>query len=247
MQFQLGNPGNNNANITSVTLTVSGTGTFTTGIKAVNLYLDNNGNGIVDGGDTLMGTANYIGTTAIINLSTAIPAGASKTLLVTYQFSNAATNGSYTANLTGATGTNTTGTVQFSGLPLNAATIFIVTATSTPTSTSTITFTGTSTPTTTATPISKILILPPYPNPVDQGPVNFKIQTPGLAKVQWSVFTSSFRKIISGEISVNGTGTIQWDLMDGSGAKVADGIYYVRIEVKDSEYLSKIWKVLVLK
>ena len=97
------------------------------------------------------------------------------------------------------------------------------------------------------TPVSKIIILPPYPNPVDQGPVNFKIQTPGLAKVQWSVFTSSFRKIIGGEISVNGTGLIQWDLRDRSGSKVADGLYYVRIEVDGNGYLSKVWKVLVLK
>ena len=243
-QFQLGNPGNNTATITSVTLTASGTGSFPTGITSVNLYLDNNGNGVVDSGDTLVGTATYIGTTAIINLTTSIPAGSTKTILVTYQFSNSATNGSYTTTLTSATGTNATGAVQFSGLPLTGATIFIVTATSTPTSTSTVT--STSTPTSTPTPLVKTIIKYPYPNPVDNGPVVVDLDVPGPSTVEWSVFTLSFRKILGGEVSINSTGSVVWDLKDKSGAKVADGIYYLRIEVQGPQPTVKIFKILVL-
>ena len=97
----------------------------------------------MDAGDSLVGTATYIGGTAVINLTTTtISSGVTKTLLVTYQFSNTASIGTYMASLTGATGTNATGAVQFSGLPMNGATITIVAATFTPTSTSNLYYNG---------------------------------------------------------------------------------------------------------
>jgi hypothetical protein len=64
--------------------------------------------------------------------------------------------------------------------------------------------------------------------------------------VQWSVFTVNFRKIISGEISVNSTGTVSWDLKDKNGVRVADGLYYIRIEVQGPQPLVKVFKILVL-
>jgi hypothetical protein len=255
-QFQLTNPGNNTANITSITLTGSGSGNFPTGITTVSLYLDTNANGVVDAGDQLLGTATYSGSTVTMNLNTAIPAGGTATYLAVYQFSNTAPAGTYTTQITSATGTNATGAVKFGNLPMTATTITIAIATSTPTatptSTFTPTFTGTSTwtPTSTATrtptPIEEDVVTNPYPNPVDDGPVNIDIKVPGPSTVQWSVFTISFRKIMSSQISINSTGTVQWNLTDKNGAKVSDGLYYIRIEVDGPQPLVKVYKVLVL-
>jgi hypothetical protein len=115
------------------------------GITTVKLYLDNNGNGLVDGGDTLLGTATYSGGTVTFNFSTTIPAGASRTFLVAYDFSGSAPNGTYSTNLTGATGKNATGATMFSGMPLTGATVTIANATATPTNTGTSTYTPTNT------------------------------------------------------------------------------------------------------
>ena len=237
-QFQLTNPGNNPAHISSITLTGSGTGNFPSGITTVNLYLDINGNGTVDVGDTLAGTGTYSGGNATINLNQNIPAGSSATFLVVYQFSNSAPSGAYTTQVTGASGTNASGSLQFSGLPQAAATITLVSATVTPTATST----KTSTP----TPVGEDVITPPYPNPVSDGPVRIDVSTPGPATAEWSVFTLNFRKIISGRVAVNGTGTIQWDLKDKNGVRVADGLYYIRVEIHGSPALTKVYKILVL-
>ena len=109
--------------MSSITLTGNGTGNFATGITSVKLYLDNNGDGVVDGGDTLVGTATYSGWTVTFNFTTVIPAAASQNFLVTYDFSGSATNGTYTTSLTNGTGSNSTGGVMFSGMPLGGPTV----------------------------------------------------------------------------------------------------------------------------
>ena len=81
---------------------------------------------------------------------------------------------------------------------------------------------------------------------MDNGPLTVDIDVPGPSTVQWSVFTLSFRKIIGGEVSINGTGAVVWDLKDKSGTKVADGIYYLRIEVQGPQPTVKIFKILIL-
>ena len=205
---------------------------------------------MVDGGDTLVGNGTYSGTTAIVTLNTSIPAVTTVTFLAVYQFSNTAPIGTYTTQLTGAAGTNSSGSVLFSGLPANGASIFVAIATptfsATPTATGTSTFTLTPTATKTPTPIEKDVITYPYPNPVTDGPVNVDIKVPGPSAVKWSVFTVNFRKIISGEISVNSTGTVSWALKDKNGVRVADGLYYIRIEVQGPQPLVKVFKILVL-
>jgi hypothetical protein len=249
LQFQLSNPGNNTATLTSVTLTASGTGNFNTGITSVSLYLDNNANGMVDGGDSLLGTATYSGGTVVINFSTSIPAGATRTLLITYNFSNSASTGSYTASLTGATGTNATGAVQFNGLPMNGATVSIVTATPTSTSTSTSTATSTSsststptaTGTATATPNEKRVPII-YPNPAPGGTVN--ILPPaysGNADVRVEIFTISFRKVQGKTFENIPSGvSVQIDLTDRWGSPLANGIYYVVVTVNGHRSVAKL-------
>lgn len=75
-----------------------------------------------------------------------------------------------------------------------------------------------------------------------------EIQAPGTAAVNWSVFTTAFRKVAGGTASVTGTGMIQWNLEDNSGKPVASGLYYLRVEIKDGqETVTKILKLLVLR
>jgi hypothetical protein len=243
LQFQLNNPGTNTATITSVTLTGSGTGNFTTGITSVNLYLDNNGNGLVDGGDTLVGTATYSGGTVVINISTSIPAGLTKTLLVTYGFSNSAPVGSYATSLTGATGTNATGALQFSGLPMSGAMISIFAATSTPThtSTSTLTVTATFTGTPTATPNGRhdpVI----YPNPAPGGTVNILPPAyPGSSNVTVRIFTSAFRMVQEKKFDSVPAGTsVPINLTDKWGAPLASGLYYVVVTTSQGRSIGKL-------
>ncbi len=108
---------------------------------------------MVDGGDTLVGTATYSGGTVTFNLTTVIPVAASQTFLVTYDYSGSATNGTYIPSLTNGTGTNSTGGVMFNGMPLSGPTVTIAFGTNTPTNTGTSTYTpsNTSTPTFTGT------------------------------------------------------------------------------------------------
>jgi hypothetical protein len=69
----------------------------------------------------------------------------------------------------------------------------------------------------------------------------------GPLAVDWSVFTIAFRKIDSGSLDVGNGGIYQWDLKDKSGALVARGLYYLRLDVKGpAGGVKKILKILVL-
>jgi len=46
---------------------------------------------------------------------------------------------------------------------------------------------------------------------------------------------------------VSGSYTINWNLKDSSGAQVANGLYYIRVQVAGIEPLTKILKVMVLR
>jgi len=61
------------------------------------------------------------------------------------------------------------------------------------------------------------------------------------------VFTLAFRKISSQTIQAYGAATLQWDLKDISGVQVANGLYYVRIQVTGTESTTRILKVLILR
>jgi hypothetical protein len=87
----------------------------------------------------------------------------------------------------------------------------------------------------------------PYPNPITTGPINLSVLVPGTATVKWSVFTLAFRKIVGGQTTITTQGLIQWDLKDKSGVRVADGVYYLRVEVDGIQSVVKIFKILVLR
>ena len=275
------------ANLTSLTLSASGTGNDQTGISSVSLYLDVNGNGLVDGGDSLLGTTVYGSNNGAgtINFTQSIPAGGANTFLVVDNFSPTASGTFITslANSTALSGSNAAGPALFSGWPLNGAVITVAAATQTPTNTplNTMTLTPTPTPsftptatatrsftqtftptptssytstptfsstaTSTHTPPDQIIISPPYPNPVENGPVDFLVQAPGSSMVKWSVFTAAFRKVVDGNVSINGAGVVQWDLRDKTNSRVANGLYYVRVDVSGNFAYSRIWTVIVLR
>jgi hypothetical protein len=76
--------------MTGITLTASGTGNDVTGIIAVKVWLDANGNGSVDGGDTQIGSGTYSADNGTLTLTfttpQVIPASQSRTYLITYDF-----------------------------------------------------------------------------------------------------------------------------------------------------------------
>lgn len=74
-----------------------------------------------------------------------------------------------------------------------------------------------------------------------------QILVPGKANVKWAVYTLAFRKIASGQTTVDTSGSFQWDLKDKSGTKAADGVYYLRVEVDGIQSTVKIFKILILR
>ncbi len=134
------------------------------------------------------------------------------------------------------------------------------TATNTPTNSPTSTATNimvntytptiTSTPTVTPTPaVTGVVIGVPYPNPVkDAGPVAIPVQAPVGSSVEWSVFTTAFRKILDIPQPIAGTSVVlSWDLNDNWGVPVANGLYFIRVQVTGPVKISKILKVLVFR
>lgn len=86
----------------------------------------------------------------------------------------------------------------------------------------------------------------PYPNPAGSGPVSIQLRVPTGSAVEWSVYTMAFRKILgnSGPIEGNNT-TLVWDLKDKWGTRVANSLYFVKVQVKGTHPETKILKVLV--
>jgi hypothetical protein len=106
----------------------------------------------------------------------------------------------------------------------------------------------------TETPVNVTTYRGPYPNPVSDGPVHIEVITPGSASIEMDIFTTAFRKIVGHSVGVygapgaNGVVTsLDWDLRDHSGARIANGLYYLRVHVTGIHESTKIFKVLVLR
>jgi hypothetical protein len=110
--------------------------------------------------------------------------------------------------------------------------------------------TQTSSPTVTATATVTELPKPvtaPYPDPSNGSPINFPVQVQGPSEVTLSVFTLAFREIYNEKVPITGEQTLQWDLKDREGNTVANGLYYVRIQITGPQNSTTILKVLVLR
>jgi len=78
--------------------------------------------------------------------------------------------------------------------------------------------------------------------------VNIEIQASGMVSVNWTVFTTAFRKVAHGTETFTNGGLFQWDLTDLSGKPVASGLYYMRLEIKTGTgSTQKILKILVIR
>ena len=166
--------------------------------------------------------------------------------------------------------------IQLTGAPVNGAVLTVVPAagtftptstptasrtptatptltatfTSTPTPTFTTPFTPTPTPTPTATPVvNQVTIGNPYPNPVTgPGAVSIPVTAPTGSTATWTVYTLGFRKIYGQSQPIPGNyGILSWDLLDNWGVPVANGLYYIRVQVAGQDSGKKIVKVLVLR
>jgi len=114
----------------------------------------------------------------------------------------------------------------------------------------TYTPTITSTPTVTPTPaVIGVVIGLPWPNPVKgTGPVTIQIQAPSGSTPEGDVFTTAFRKVRHIPNSVQEENmALVWNLDDDGGSPVANGLYYLRVQVKGRVKASKILKILVTR
>jgi hypothetical protein len=250
LQVQMANSGGSMAVLNSVTLTASGSGNDASSVGAVSLYRDSNNNGIVDGGDTLLGTGVYPSDNGslTLNFSNTIAPFTTVNYLVAYNFTPGAQPGSYQVNVTNNTSLSGTDNgngqpLAFNGAPIGGAVVMVAAATSTPTAIPTATGTPTASSTATATSTrgtNSVL----YPNPATgPGPVTvqFQLAAPaGDARVL--IFTTAFRKI--NEISLGqvpaGTQKTALQLTDRWGSPLANGVYYVVIRGDKERYTVKL-------
>jgi hypothetical protein len=235
-QIQLVNP--DALSVTMNSLTLTETGAPAGQITSLSLI---NSNG------TTLTTTGFSGTAATFNFTDIISGGGgTATYRIIANFSTTASTGNYSFSITGAAGTNGQ-PVLFNGLPVVGATVTIVTPTSTFTTTETATLTLTPTMTQSPTPTAPLvpIVNPPYPNPSSGNPVTIVISAPGSSTVTADIFSLAFRKIKTNSTYVSGPTFLTWDLTDRDGVLVANGLYYLRIQVTGPQPSTKIFKILV--
>jgi hypothetical protein len=78
--------------------------------------------------------------------------------------------------------------------------------------------------------------------------VSVQLQVPFGSTVQWSVFTTAFRKVLDVPDPVQGNSAVLvWNLGDAWQKPVASGLYYLRVQVSGPIKATKILKVLVIR
>lgn len=97
--------------------------------------------------------------------------------------------------------------------------------------------------------VSNVTFEAPYPNPsLDARPVTCLVQVPPDSTVEWAVFTVAFRKILDKSIvNPSQNAILVWNQEDLGGRRVANGLYYLRVQVTGPFYATKIWKLLVVR
>jgi hypothetical protein len=253
LQIAASNPGAAGATLTGLQLAASGSGDDATGVSNVSLYLDNNGNGLVDASDSLLAGGTYPSNNGTLTLNFTAVVGPASTahLLVAYNFSGSA-SGTYQANLLNNNslwGTGGNGQpLNFMGAPLSGALLTAAVSTATPTPTAT-SFVPTPSQTSTATavsttPMGSTPTAVIYPNPATgPGPVTILITLPEASEnVRVLVFTTAFRRI--NEIQLGsvpaGVSPVTLALTDRWGVPLANGIYYVVVRAGQSRTVTKL-------
>jgi hypothetical protein len=239
-QVKVTNNSSESVTLSSVTFQALGTGNSQTGLVSVQLYLDVNGTGVVAAGDTLLGTGTYNAANGIVTFNGSplitLAAGASKDLLLVYNFSGTAPAGTYSASLANGSvaggGQTSNLAIQVSGGPVNGAVVTI--PANTPTFTQTPTMTATPAPTVpNVFYVSQNLFRP------SQGPVSIFISTPNYpGNLNLTVYNTAgehIRTLIDGTLSDPTTFT-SWDGKNKYGDPCASGVYiFYLVEAYESQ------------
>ena len=249
MQFRLVNGNSVPVSITSIQLTALGSGQDASGITSVAIYEDNNHDGIVDAGDSLLGTGAYPsdnGTLTIAVSSVINPALGFQDYLVVYNFSPSAPTGTYSTQIPAPSGVNlSTGQpVLFYWNPVTRATITIADATPTTTSTPTATPTLTSTvqPIGTPSPHPSATQVVLYPNPSNgTQPLLIAVRLTAPADIKVQIFTTAFRKVQEKTYPSQPVGiSVSITLNDKEGTPLASGLYYVVVTWPQGRTIGKL-------
>ncbi|HTC19808.1 MAG TPA: NHL repeat-containing protein, partial [bacterium] len=157
-----------------------------------------------------------------------------------------------TNTITASATTTPTASITSTATPSPTPTITwtpTVTVTFTGTSTPSLTPTPTisSTPTNSPTPVPVTSVCPPYPNPVSGDQISFCYTVAGPSRIRWKVYTTAFRKILDRDEGITPGGTLVWNLKDQWEIPVANGLYYLRVEIEGNQPLSKVLKVIVIR
>ncbi|HVZ79369.1 MAG TPA: glycoside hydrolase family 9 protein [bacterium] len=223
MQVQLQNLTGGPTTVGQISLTASGTGNDQTGITSVKVYLDSNGNGIVDGGDSLLASGTYPANdgTLTVGLSDVLPGSATQDLLIVLDISSSAPSGTYQTSLTGVVVTTGSGSGTATGIPYDGAEV-------------TVGGIPTATPT-----WSKPVV---YPNPSDgTQPIQVAVPLNAPTDVQVRVFTTAFRLVAEKNIHNMTPGSlVKLDPMDQWGSPLASGLYYVVVKTPTGKTVGKI-------
>jgi hypothetical protein len=229
LEVNAANTSGETVDLTSITVTGTGTGNLATGIVSVQLYLANASGAATGSPLATVNNPFASGNTVTINFPGTVGAGTSQNYLVTYSYSNTPTAGTYGANIANAAGLSGQGAtsgkgIQVVGAPVNGAVDMVNAATMTPTATHTLT--ATPTLTATAAPGNGVVV---YPNPGKGGPVNINI--PGqmvTSDVRVEIFTTAFRKVQDTTFPKIPAGMdVSIDMTDRWGNLLANGLYYV--------------------
>jgi hypothetical protein len=127
---------------------------------------------------------------------------------------------------------------------------FTNTWTWTPTITPSSTWTPTSTQTPTFTPDIPcgLQVSLPYPNPVHDGQgVKFDLKSGCPVQARCVVYTTANRKVMDRTVDVSMLQTLAWDLTDLKGRRVANGVYYLRVEQVGGEVILKSAPLMVIR
>lgn len=86
-----------------------------------------------------------------------------------------------------------------------------------------------------------------YPNPVLTGETVVRVNLMASCPIatHWSIVTVDYRMVLKGTVQVVGRTVVAWDLKDGNGKAVANGLYYFLL--KDARGAQKRVSILLAR
>jgi len=75
--------------------------------------------------------------------------------------------------------------------------------------------------------------------------VTLEISAACAKSLRWTLFTTAYRRVAGGEMTVLGRSAWRWDLRDDKGRAVASGLYYLSVEVEGEA--RRLYRILALR